>query len=165
MDVVALSASVTACAESSSDDFIALITEIFAAASPAVDVTVHNHPSRRALTFIQGSSGLTLLHTPADKHYSPVIDRLSDHHFAGFSAAEVAALWMLSYRVWEKVWMDATQSDLILIRHMALGGKTSNVPGKAPSTSKNRLAELRKEVGVQTNAALVAHYLRSSLLT
>jgi hypothetical protein len=157
--------AVCACLVGQNDSlsYSALINSVasrLSSASPAIQFSVQHVSAGMAVSFIQGTAAITLILTPQSAQYSPTVAGLSDNHFSGLSAVEASLLWQLSWELWDKHWWESRSNDVIILSHIARGGKTTTVPGKAGSTVKNRLLVLRDKYGVRTTPGLVAAMLR-----
>ena len=161
MDLDAVCACLVAQDDSLSySELVNSVTASLATASPVIQFSVQHVSAGMAFTFLQGSAAITLILTPQSAQYSPTVAGFSDLHFSGITAVEASLLWQLSWELWDKHWWESRSNDVAILSHIARGGKTTTVPGKAGSTVKNRLLVLRRDYGVTTTPGLVAAMLR-----
>jgi len=158
MDLVALRACLLD--HEDIDDLTEYVSRQLALGSPSISMAVHHFPSGMAFSFSCGDAAITLITSADYVQYSPVVAGLSDHHFSGFTAIEVSILAAISYRLFEADFLQPSPSLMAMTSHLARGGKTTTVPGKAASTVKNLIKEKRREYGVATTAGLIATMLR-----
>ena len=125
-----------------------------------VSVAVTEHAQGIGVSYTSEAFAFTCLIPALGDKYCPVQSGFDDAHFTGLSAAQASVLWLMAQRFSYHLLPGPTPVQKALMLHIAQGGTAKSMPGKAHSTVRQQLGQLREKYGVATNAALIAMALK-----